>query len=75
MSTALDLCRRLLGAPCEPKPTPEEKSSWADTCERLVGRDPLLCLYCGAGRLVTVAALPPATGQASAVHAAHPPVP
>ncbi len=73
----LDLCRRLLDAPCAPRPTPEEKSSWADTYERLVGRDPLLCPHCRLGRLVVVATIPPTAVQPSAVHSAPraPPLP
>ena len=66
----LDLCRRLLGAPCDPKPTPKEKPSWTDTYERLVGRDPLLCPYCRVGRLVIVATIPPSASRAAAVHPA-----
>jgi hypothetical protein len=57
----LALCRRLLGAPRDPSPTPPRRHSWADTFRRLVGRDPLLCPYCGIGRLVIVEQVRPVT--------------
>jgi hypothetical protein len=71
----LDQCRRLLGAPCDPQPKPERKPSWVDTYRRLVGRDPLLCPYCHAGRLVVVAEIPPAPTRVDPVHLAPRPPP
>jgi hypothetical protein len=64
----LDLCRRLLDAPCDPKPTPAETPSWADTYRRFAGRDPLLCPHCGRGRLVVVAELRPTPPRPPAVY-------
>jgi Putative transposase len=53
--------RQLLHTPASPQPDNTQRESWQDLYQRLTGRDPTRCPYCGNGTLRTVAvALAPA---------------